>query len=197
VTAVWLVLLAFASGLPAAMTARITQNTLYSVGEVRGPARIAVVRLTVAVVLSAFLMFQLDWILVAGRSTFATLGDVPHWPPWERLPTHIRQAQNPPPHLGIVGLALGSSAASWVEWVLLRRMLRQRLNTPVKSGWFVPVSFAALAAGVVMLPLNFAPIPSPIDTVVINGLGAGVFAGTLWLQGIRSLGSTSEPATGD
>lgn len=51
---------AFALGLPAAMQARITQNALFALGDVAGPARIALVRLGVMAVAGFLLMIQFD-----------------------------------------------------------------------------------------------------------------------------------------
>lgn len=53
-------LAAFSIGLPATMVARVSQNALYALGDVRGPARIALVRLGVAAVVGFLCMMQLD-----------------------------------------------------------------------------------------------------------------------------------------
>lgn len=187
VTVVALILSSFALGLPASMTARITQNTLYSLGEVRGPAVIAAVRLVVAVVVSVVLMLQLDWLFVSGARAIDSVGDVPHWPPFERVPVDIRLAADRPPHLGAVGLALGSSVAAWTEWALLRGLLRRRLGRPVRSGWARHTVLACVASGTVMVGIGALDLPSPIDAILIVMAGAAVFAGALWMQGVRSL----------
>ncbi|MEM7340774.1 MAG: murein biosynthesis integral membrane protein MurJ [Actinomycetota bacterium] len=187
ITAVGLVLSAFALGLPAAMTARITQNTLYSMGEVRGPAVIAVVRLAVSVVVSVVLMLQLDWLFVADGTTIERFGDVPHWPLWESVPDVRRLDSDAPPHLGAVGLALGASAAAWTEWLLLRRLLRRRLGRPVRSGWMRIVALAATVSGLAMAVIANLGLPSPIDAVVIVVVGAGIYGGALWMQGVRGM----------
>ncbi len=187
VTAVALIVSAFALGLPAAMTARITQNTLYSLGEVRGPAKIAVARLVVAVVVSVVAMLQLDWLFVSPDDVITSIDDVPHWPPWERVPADVRNAPDGPPHLGAVGLALGSSVAAWTEWVLLRWLLRRRLGRPVRSGWARLTIVACIASGAVMGAIRLLGLPSPLDAMAIVAIGGGVFVGALWLQGVRSL----------
>lgn len=63
-TAVALTLGAFALGLPAAMVARVSQNALYALGDVRGPARIAVARLLVGGLVGFVLMLQFDRLIV-------------------------------------------------------------------------------------------------------------------------------------
>ena len=103
ITTIALVLSAFALGLPATMTARVTQNTLYSLGDVRGPARIAVLRLVVSVTVGLVLILQLDWLTFDEAGSVTTFGDVPHWPPWERVPEARRLDAGAPPHLGVVG----------------------------------------------------------------------------------------------
>ncbi|MEL7155234.1 MAG: murein biosynthesis integral membrane protein MurJ [Actinomycetota bacterium] len=190
VTAVALVVSAFAVGLPASMSARITQNTLYSLGEVKGPARIAVIRVTVSVAVAAVAMLQLDWLFVAGPDgrTIEQFGEVPHWPLWERVPEARRLDRAlSVPHLGAVGLAVGSAVASWTEWVLLRRMLRGRLGVRISSGWARQVTVAAVVAAAAMALARLVPVPSPVDVVLIVVIGAGTYLGTLWMQGVRRL----------
>ncbi len=194
VTVVAIVLTAFAIGLPAAMTARITQNTLYSLGEVRGPAKIAVARLVISVTVSIVLMLQLDWLFISEANTLERIADVPHWPPWERVPQDIRLDKGRPPHLGAVGLALGASTAAWAEWFLLRRMLVKRLGRPIRSGWGRIVIVACIGAGLLMAGVQALGLPSPVDAVLIVALGAIGFAGLLWMQGVRGLAQlTSTP----
>jgi len=193
VTIVALVLTAFAVGLPASMTARVTQNTLYSLGDVRGPAWIAVIRLVTATAVSVVMMLQLDWLFVSEANTIEQLADVPHWPPWERVPEPVRLGATQP-HLGSVGLAIGASVAAWTEWFLLRRLLKRRLGRPVRSGWALLIGLACLGSGAVMLGIRLAGLPSPVDAFTIVLAGAATFAGLLWLQGVRSLSQlTSSP----
>lgn len=190
VTIVALVLTAFAVGLPASMTARVTQNTLYSLGDVRGPAWIAVIRLATATAVSIVMMLQLDWLFVSDANTIEQLGDVPHWPPFERVPEPIRLNATQP-HLGSVGLAIGASVAAWTEWYLLRRLLRRRLQRPVRSGWAGLITVACIGSGAVMLAIRVVGqrvgVPSPLDAFAIVLAGGAVFAGLLWVQGVRSL----------
>lgn len=213
VLTVALLLAALGLGLPAAMTARVTQNTLYSLGDVRGPARIAAVRLAVSVGLGLLLIVQLDWLTfdqaaidpdagpVAAVAQIETFGDVPHLPPWERVEAERRNTDldqpGMAPHLGAVGLALAASAAAWTEWVLLRRRLRAKLGVTFKSGWARPVTVAGVAAAVTMaigaVVFDRVGIPAPVDAVAVGVAGLGTYAAGLWLQGIRS---TEGPAEG-
>ncbi len=73
-TAVALTLAAFGLGLPAAMVARVSQNALYALGDVKGPARIAVVRLVVGALIGFVLMLQFDRLIV-GEPDIAPVAD--------------------------------------------------------------------------------------------------------------------------
>lgn len=187
VTIVALVLTAFAAGLPASMTARVTQNTLYSLGDVKGPAWIALIRLLIATGVSLVMMLQLDWLFVSEANTIEGLVDVPHWPPWERVPESVRLDSGAQPHLGPVGLAIGASVAAWTEWLLLRRLLKQRLGGPVRSGWARLVTVACVGSGAVMGGIRLLGLPSPVDAFAIVIVGGMAFVGLLWVQGVRSL----------
>jgi peptidoglycan biosynthesis protein MviN/MurJ (putative lipid II flippase) len=68
-----LTLSAFALGLPASMQARVTQNALFALGDVRGPARISLIRLGIVATVGFVLMLQLDHLAIdTGRSDAAT-----------------------------------------------------------------------------------------------------------------------------
>ncbi len=184
-------LMALALGLPAAITARVTQNTLYSLGDVRGPARIAVIRLAVSVTISYLLMLQLDWLTFGGPdgTDIVAFGDVPHWPLWERVPQERRTAADIAPHLGVIGIGLGSSLAAWVEWTLLRLRLRAALGPSgaqaVSSRWARPVTVAGAVSVAVMAAATRLAVPSPVDAVLTAAAGAVVYGAMLWIQGVR------------
>ena len=89
--------------------------------------------------------------------------------------------------LGAVGLGLGSSIGSWVEWVLLRRRLVHKLGRPVRSGWFVTVTLASILSGLAMLITALVPLPSPLDAVLVGGTGVASYLAGLWMQGVRSM----------
>ncbi|MEM7275479.1 MAG: murein biosynthesis integral membrane protein MurJ [Actinomycetota bacterium] len=212
VLTVALLLAALGLGLPAAMTARVTQNTLYSLGDVRGPARIAIVRLVVSVTIGLVLIVQLDWLTfdrstidpadgpTAAITSIEAFGDLPRLPPWDRVPAERRDtdldAPGMAPHLGAVGLALAASVAAWTEWLLLRRRLRTRFGITFRSGWGRQVTAAGAAAGAVMaasaVALDRVAVPGPIDAVAVGVLGLVVYVAGLWIQGIRSTGRPTE-----
>ena len=121
--AVALVLAAYSLGLPAVASSRIFQNTLYAVGDTSGPARIAAARVGLAVVVGIALMFPLDRVAAHGGALL-TLDGVGWFGP---LNAGIRTG-SPDPHLGAVGLALGSACAAWLEFALLSRRCRRSVD---------------------------------------------------------------------
>jgi putative peptidoglycan lipid II flippase len=179
------ILSAFAVGLPAAITARVTQNALYAIGDVRGPARIAVVRLVVAFVASVTLMLQFDWLVIVD-GTLQGLDQFPNLPPWERVPETIRRSPTEPTHLGAAGLALGSSVAAWTEWFLLRRRLRRHLRRPTGSGWLQPVATAAGVSGATMIAgqIVLDRFPHPVETPLVLAAGLIAYVATLRRLGV-------------
>lgn len=215
-TAVALTLAAFSLGLPAAMTARVTQNALYALGDVRGPARIAVVRLVVGALIGFVLMLQFDRLVVGdqdrtvtspqGAATalgvddvagsflgFTTVDQFPHAAFWQPLPNReaitVEQAEAGElgsvfVHLGAVGLGLGSAVASWTEWFLLRRRLRQRLHHPVTSGVGVWVAIAGFAAFVAARTVAALGLPPVIDLALVGAVVVGVYVGALQFIGL-------------
>ncbi len=118
--AVWLVLAAMAVGIPAASTSRLLQNTLYALGDARGPARAAVQRVVVAAAVGALLMFPFDGLSIVDGALSGSLQG------FERPPPAVREAPTGV-HLGAVGLALGVAVAAWTELVLLERLVRRNL----------------------------------------------------------------------
>lgn len=98
-TVTHIVLATYALGLPASASSRALSSAFYALRDTRTPARIATGRVALSVGLGAALMFPLDRFAV---------GDL---------------------HLGAAGLALGSAAGAWVEYVFLRRSLTSHLGS--------------------------------------------------------------------
>ena len=178
--AVGLTLGAFGLGLPAAMTARISQNALYAIGDVKGPARIALVRLGVLAVAATLAMFQLDRLWVEAGEI---MGDFGHWD----LLTPVADRENPQGiHLGAVGIALGSAVAAWAEWFLLRRRLNKALGERLRSGIAIDVTAAASVAGVTILAVRVLfGLPTPVEAIIAGLLGVAAYVATLFLLGYK------------
>jgi putative peptidoglycan lipid II flippase len=160
----WAILAAYALGMGASATSRLLSSAFYSLGNTATPARVAVLRVTVALVLGASLMFPLDRLEVGEGLRY-----------------------------GAVGLALGSAVAAWIELLVLRRRLGRDIG-PHGSGAgsvlrLVAGALGAVAAGwgarlglLAMVP-GLHPIPVAVVTLGATGL---VYLGITTLLGVRS-----------
>lgn len=102
----YFILATYSVGLLATISSRLLQNGFWALGDTRTPARMALVRAIIALIIAVPLMFVLDRLSVSqvtgiGSSTL---------------------------YLGAVGLAAGSAVAAWVEWFFLGRALKHRLG---------------------------------------------------------------------
>ncbi|MEE2957478.1 MAG: murein biosynthesis integral membrane protein MurJ [Actinomycetota bacterium] len=169
--AVSLVLAAYALGLPAVASSRIHQNTLYALGDPAGPARLAALRVTLGAAIGLVAMFPLDRLTIHAGDVIS-LVDAGWFGP---LSAGVRSG-SPDPHLGAVGLALGSSVAAWVELVLLSRRVRRRLPAVDRPSTVMGALVAPVTASVaVALVLRWAVggLPQIVEAVVAVG-GAGL-----------------------
>jgi putative peptidoglycan lipid II flippase len=140
----YMVLAGYSVGLIASTGTRLFSSSFFAIEDTKTPAKYAAARVALAGVLGAGLMLVGRNFTVAGNS------------------------------LGVVGLALGSGLAAWLEWYLLRRELRRRLGEVLPPiGALLRMLAAAGAAGVaargagILLPA-FSPI-------VLGGMVLGVF----------------------
>ncbi len=122
----WAILGAYALGMGASATSRLLSSAFYALRDTRTPARMAYIRVSLALAIGAALMFPLDQIRVG------------------------------PLGLGPAGLALGSAVAAWIELALLRNRLRRRVGAEFSlGGSALPrLGFAALVAGGVALGIH-------------------------------------------
>ncbi|MCY4170795.1 MAG: murein biosynthesis integral membrane protein MurJ [Bacteroidetes bacterium] len=151
----YIILAVYSLGLLATISSRLLQNGFWALGDTRTPARMAAVRAAIALVIAIPTMFFLDEFSVSlipgvGPSTL---------------------------YFGAVGLAAGSSMAAWIEWWLLRRRLKRRLEID-----FIPWTFI----GQILLYVVISLIPALVvwylmqDVFhIITGICVvGVFAGS-------------------
>ncbi|MGI9621426.1 MAG: murein biosynthesis integral membrane protein MurJ [Acidimicrobiales bacterium] len=122
---VWLILAAYSLGLTASAASRLFQNASFAAGDVSGPAKLAGLRVTIAAIIGFILMLQFERFGIVDGS-IEKLGDIPAF---DLLPESVRENDDAPQRLGAVGLALGSAVAAWVEYGLLRRLVRRDLNS--------------------------------------------------------------------
>jgi putative peptidoglycan lipid II flippase len=170
---VWFVVAAYALGMPANAGSRLLQNTLFATGDTKGPARIAVVRISIDAVLTLFLMFNLDRIQLVGGS-LSGWGDLPGI--FGPLPEEVRTAGDVL-RLGAVGSALGSAVAAWVELFLLRRLVRRDVGADIDpvtpmTALGVAAALAFLAGAAVKLPLDDLPgfVAAPVALAVAGAV---------------------------
>jgi putative peptidoglycan lipid II flippase len=178
---VWWALAAFALGLIGTTRSRLLQNGLYALDRPALVARIAVVRVIVASLLGALLMFPFDRLAVVGAEV-QRIGDLAFSP----LPDSLRLLDDGPPRLGIVGLALAAAVSSWVEYRLLLGALQWRIGRlhPFSrdSRWSL---LAALAAGVLAAGLRASTdhLARPVALLlVVVPMGATYLAITAVMQ---------------
>jgi putative peptidoglycan lipid II flippase len=199
---VWMTLAAYSLSLVPSGAGRMLQNALFSRGDTAGPAWIAAGRVAVAAALGLVLMFQFerialepdepvdDVVEVVGDSPFERVDDLPA--PLEPLPDETRSSTDTAARAGVVGLALGSAVAAWVEYLLLRRRVHGAIGAPprlapVVRSLAVPAMAAAGAVVAVQLIADSAPL-------VVQAAAVGVVGGLVYL-GV-GLALRNEVATG-
>jgi putative peptidoglycan lipid II flippase len=154
---VWGILAGFSIGLLATTLARLYSSSYYALRDTRTPLRYALVHVGVATVLG----------YVAAVLVPPMLGIDPLW--------------------GTAGLTLSASVAGWVELLLLRRTLNERIGhtgLPVSIGIKLWIA-ALLAAGVAWGVKRVLPPLHPIATaVLIFGPYACVYIGMTIAMGV-------------
>ena len=149
---VWGILAGSSIGLLAATLGRLYSSTYYALHDTRTPLLYAIVHVGLTAILGYICAIQLP----------PTIGVEPKW--------------------GVVGLTASASAAAWVEFVLLRRKLNQRIGTTGVSFLYLLKLFAAALVGTVVgwgLKLLLGPIhPIPTAVIVLGGYGVTYFAVT-------------------
>jgi putative peptidoglycan lipid II flippase len=179
---VWLVVATYSIGLVPTGAARLLQNGLFARGDTAGPAAIAVVRMLVASAIGLCLMFQLEQIALVPAEAVTTIaelggsteqvGDLPA--ALRPLPAETRSDEDAPARLGVLGLAVGSAVASWLEWGLLHRRLRRRVGAApplhrTVGALLVPAGCASIAIVAVQLLVASAPILVQAAAVAVAG----------------------------
>jgi putative peptidoglycan lipid II flippase len=143
---VWAILAGSAVGLLASTLGRLYSSTYYALRDTRTPLRYALVRVALTTVLGYLCAIQL-----------------PHW-----LAIDARW--------GMVGLTASAGVAGWVEFVLLRRTLNQRIGhtgipPSVTARLWISAALAAAAAWAVKLLLGrHGPMVSAAAILGVYGI---------------------------
>ncbi len=167
--ATYVILAAYALGLPASASSRALSSAYYALRDTRTPAVIATGRVLLSIALGATLMFPMDGLAV---------GEL---------------------RLGAAGLAFGSAVGAWVEYGLLRRRLTQRLGahgpqTSRVARFFLAGLVAAAVGFAAKRLLGFSSEPGLLPDLLgatsiwLNPLAA---VGTAAAFGVAYLGTAS------
>ncbi|HEY0729016.1 MAG TPA: lipid II flippase MurJ, partial [Pyrinomonadaceae bacterium] len=147
---VWTILAGSAVGLLASTLGRLYSSTYYALQDTKTPLIFAVLRVALTTVVGYLFSIHLPRLLGID------------------------------PRLGVAGLTISSGIAGWVEFVLLRRSLNQRIGrTGLSLSYAAKLWIGALAGAAVgwalkLLVFNWHPIPLAI--VVLGGYGVTYFA---------------------
>ncbi len=129
-----LTLAAYGTGLIASTATRLFSSTFFALRDTRTPAKFAAVRVLTAGLLGFGLMVQFEEVQIFGFSVGPGL---------------MGNARLGDRYLGAVGLALGAGLAGWLEWMLLRRALRQRIGAVGVGGALLGRMFGAAVTAAV------------------------------------------------
>lgn len=173
---IWFTLGAYALGLAPSALSRLTQNTLWSQGDTRSPALVAVVRVVIAIAIAA-----------VARLFFDQFGpdDVRSW-----LPTLFDGGtRNSALRFGAMGITFGSAVAAWVEGILLWRAADRAVPgvsplRPIKA--LIP---ALIAAATVAIGMRFATddMWPPLAMVLSVGLSGLTYLIVCWMTKVKAL----------
>jgi putative peptidoglycan lipid II flippase len=185
VVQVWIILAVHALGLLATTGSRLLQSVLYGLGRPRTPARIALVRVAVSLVLGLVLMFQLDRLAI-GPDGLERVGDLPALGP---LPEQFRDPAGARGlrHLGGVGLAVAAATASVIEYRLLRRAVRPHTpDVTIVGGrlrWTLAAAAISGVAATAVRPVA-AGLPPIVAGLVVTGVLGTVYPAAAWRLGV-------------
>jgi putative peptidoglycan lipid II flippase len=170
-------LAAYAFALMASTATRLYSSTYFALRDTKTPAMFATVRVALAAVLGFTLMVQFEPVDIFG------------WTIGPGIFGGLAIMDEPDPiFFGAVGLAAGTGIAAWVEWFLLRRVLRGKIGTvgagtgPLGRMALAALAAAAVAWGVRMLVPVIHPIPY---AVVILGAFGLIYVGVAYALGVE------------
>lgn len=155
---VWIALAAMGLGLPASAAGRLYSSTMYAMNDTRTPVKIALVR------------------VICSSAIGLTLA------------LYVPRYFELPPGSALAGLTLGTSIGAWIEFSLLRWVVRNRLST--KIGEMKPFIFFLAAAGVAITLARVIAVAIPGILLAKAAISLGI-AGALYVV-ITSLCGMSE-----
>ena len=170
---VWFTLGAYALGLVPSAVSRLTQNTLWSQGDTSGPAKVALIRVIIAIAVAATAMQLFDRLGTDDvRDALPTLYD--------------GGTRDDALRFGAMGITLGSAVAAWVEAFLLWRLADRAVPgvSPLKPlGRLVPALGAAAIVALVMRVVTDDMWP-PAAALLAVGLAGLTYLAVCRLRGV-------------
>lgn len=147
---VWYVLCGSAIGLLVSTLGRLYSSAFYALHDTKTPVRIAMIRVTVGAALALLFAFPL-------RPLFTGAADALNLP--------VPHTAGGAAALGAVGITLASALAAWVEFLLLRHRMRQRVGKgDSKTTYMLRLWVAAAIAGAASLAADVYFIRAFADT---------------------------------
>jgi len=192
---VWMTLAVLALGLLPVTASRLLQNGLYALDDPRTPARLGVLSVVLSAVIGLAFMFPFDRLTV-GPDGIEGWGDMLALGP---LPFAVRENVNEIPHLGIVGLAIGSAVSRWVEYHLLSNALAWRVGRTKMAGqWLSPIAIGcAVAAGVAFAAQKVSTnLPDIVEAVVVVGAAGATYLAVTYRLGVPEARATAARLAG-
>ena len=176
---VWYVLCGSAIGLLVSTLGRLYSSAFYALHDTKTPVRIAMIRVTAGAALALLFAFPLRPLIIGAAEAL-------------RLP--IPDTAGGAAALGAVGISLASGLAAWVEFLLLRYRMRQRVGKgDSKLGFMLRLWIAAVIAGVTSLAADvyfargFAanlPLPRISEAILVCGVFGVVYFAIAAMLGV-------------
>ena len=170
---IWFALGAYSLGLIPAGVSRLTQNTLWSQGDTRGPARIAIIRVIISIAIAVSVMGIFDRLGTTDvRDALPTLYDGG---------TTKEQLR-----FGAMGITLGSGVAAWVEVMLLWRLAERAVPgiSPLRPLRRLLPALGAMAVVAIGMRFVTDDMWPPIAAVLAVGLSGLVYLGVCRSRGV-------------
>lgn len=176
---VWYVLCGSAIGLLVSTLGRLYSSAFYALHDTKTPVRIAMIRVTVGAALALLFAFPL-------RPLFTGAADALNLP--------VPHTAGGAAALGAVGISLASALAAWVEFLLLRNRMRQRVGKgDAKGGYMLKLWIAAAIAGFASLGADIyflrdlaahLPLSRIAEAILVCGVFGIVYFATAAMLGI-------------
>jgi putative peptidoglycan lipid II flippase len=161
----WVVLLGFTTGLIATTGSRLFSSTFFALRDTKTPARFAVLRVVLSIVLGVVLMLTFEGVTVEKWGLHIPAGPL----------GYLRVGGQ---SLGVFGLTLAAGIAAWIEWWMLKRALRARIGHVGAGRGPLLRMFAAAGAGAALGWGMRMVLPDDVPTLITGVLVLGIYGAT-------------------